>query len=387
MMRTPDAAGLRRIRFARPLLPPLDRVVAIYQEAYAAGRLTDGALVARFEAAAAERLQVRHAIAVSSGTAGLMLVLRALDLSGEVILPSFTFFATGHAVLWNGLTPVLADCDARTWNISPRDVEAKLTERTCAILGVHVYGNPADIEGLTRIAVKHELKLIFDAAHALGAHYRHAPIGRFGDAEVFSLSPTKLLVAGEGGLITTDSGTLAKRLRAARNHGNEGDYDPRVLGLNARMSEFHAALALAGLEDLEDRRARQSHVAALYKARLGAMSGITFPDVHPSDRATFSNASLLLEEQAFGLGRDRMVAGLRSRDIETRQYFSPPLHKQILFRHVGGNGSHHLPETDRIAAGVISMPCHLSLTDEDVDGVAAAFVEVKAAHDPGRRST
>src|SRR5262249_32867661 len=152
-------------------------------------------LVARFESAAAEWLGVPHCVAVSSCTSGLILVLRALGLAGEVIIPSFTFFATAHAARWNGLQPVFADCDADTWNIDPADVERRITPRTTGIMAVHLYGNPCNVDALERIAKKHNLKLIFDAAHAFGTEYRGVRVGGFGDAEVFSLSPTKLLVA------------------------------------------------------------------------------------------------------------------------------------------------------------------------------------------------
>src|SRR5712691_11437991 len=200
-----------RFRFIQPTLPPLEAVLDLYRPAYEGGLITNSSLVARFESAVAERLEVRHCIAVSSCTSGLMMVLRSLDLRGEVILPSFTFFATGHAVLWNGLQPVFADCHPDSWTLNPADVERKITERTCAILAVHLYGNPCDIDGLVRVAAHHNLKLIFDAAHAFGSQYHSRPIGQFGDAEVFSCTPTKLLIAGEGGLVATNDSTLAHR--------------------------------------------------------------------------------------------------------------------------------------------------------------------------------
>src|SRR5580704_14690072 len=189
-------AFAERFPFIRPSLPPLSEVVASYEAVYQSGLLTNSKSVARLESAVAERLRVKHCVAVSSCTSGLMMVLRALGLQGEVILPSFTFFATGHAVLWNGLKPVFANSEADTWNISPADIEKKITKATSAILAVHLYGNPCDAAALEAIARRHNLKLVFDAAHAFGSEYRGVPIGSFGDAEVFSLSPTKLLVAG-----------------------------------------------------------------------------------------------------------------------------------------------------------------------------------------------
>ncbi len=211
-----------RFRFINPTLPPLDRILSEYQQVYHQGLITNGKVVARLEASVCERLGVRHAIAVSSCTSGLMLAMRALGLRGEIILPSFTFFATGHAALWNGLTPVFADCDPHTWNIDPRAVERAITPKTAAILAVHLYGNPAPVADLEWIAGKHGIRLLFDAAHAFGATYKGQAVGQFGDVEVFSLSPTKLLVAGEGGLVCTNDATLAQRAsrrQKLRRHG------------------------------------------------------------------------------------------------------------------------------------------------------------------------
>ena len=197
-----------------------------YAPVYASGSITNAALVERVERAVAERLQVKHCVAVSSCTSGLMLVLRALDLHGEVIMPSFTFFATGHASAWNGLRPVFADCDPSTWNVDIADVERKITETTSAILAVICTAILCPVDALASLATRYKLKLVFDAAHGFGSMSNDRPVGQFGDAEVFSLSPTKLLVAGEGGLVTTNDSALAQRIRLGRNYGDLGAYDP-----------------------------------------------------------------------------------------------------------------------------------------------------------------
>src|SRR6266404_9332006 len=265
-----------RFRFCRPLLPSLRNAVRYYKKAFETGSITNATTVEHLEAAVAERLEVKYCVAVSSCTSGLMMVLRALGLTGEVIVPSFTFFATGHALLWNGLRPVFADCNEETWNVDPVDVERKITEHTSAILVVHLYGNPCDVEVLERVASRHRLKLIFDAAHGFGSRYRDRPVGGFGDAEVFSLSPTKLLVAGEGGLVTTNDGTLAQVIRGMRNYGDLGAYDPTWLGMNARMSEFNAALALAGMPLVIAKVARRNRIAKIYTSLLAPLPGLRF---------------------------------------------------------------------------------------------------------------
>jgi dTDP-4-amino-4,6-dideoxygalactose transaminase len=363
-------------RFIRPTLPPLAEVVARYLSVYDNGLITNAELVARFERAAADRLGVAHCVAVSSCTAGLMLSMRALDLTGEVILPSFTFFASGHPVLWNGLTPVFADCDANDWTLDPDDVERRITPRTSAILAVHMYGNPCRVERLEALAARYRLKLIFDAAHAFGSRYQGRPIGQFGDAEVFSFSPTKLLVAGEGGLVSTNDATLAHRLRAARNYGDLGAYDPEVLGVNARMSEFNAALALAGLDLVDRKLARHNEIAARYTESLRSLPGVSFQHSDARDTHTYKDYSVLIDPAGFGATRDQTAAVLASMNIETKKYFYPPLHQQRLYRQYHDTP---LPQTERVSSTVLSLPVYESLRDEQVDAVCEAVQTAAAA--------
>ncbi len=373
--RFPARATPARLRFLQPTLPPIEQVMEYYQAPYSQGLITNGSLVARLESEVAERLGVKHCVAVSSCTSGLTLTLRALDVKGEVILPSFTFFATGHALLWNGLTPVFADCEPETWTLDPDDVERKMSRRTSAILGVHLYGNPCDTVGLNRVAARHGVRLIYDAAHAFGSLHSGRPVGQFGDAEVFSLSPTKLLVAGEGGLVTTNDATLAHRIRAARNYGDLGAYDPELLGLNARMSEFHAALALAGLGLVDRKVGRHNEIASRYTERLSGVAGISFQAVRRNDVCAYKDYSVLVNPVVFGLTRDALGAELLSRNIETKKYFHPPLHDQRLYTAYAATGRSGLRETDRIASRVLSLPIYESLTDGAVESVAGAIAE------------
>ncbi|MBI3668700.1 MAG: DegT/DnrJ/EryC1/StrS family aminotransferase [Acidobacteria bacterium] len=321
----------------------------------------------------AERLGVKHCVAVSSCTSGLTMVLRALGLAGEVIVPSFTFFATGHAVRWNGLRPVFADCDPDTWNVDPADVERKITERTSALLVVHLYGNPCDVEALTRLATRYRLKLVFDGAHAFGSRYRGRPIGQFGDAEVFSLSPTKLLVAGEGGLVTTDDATLAQAIRGMRNYGDTGAYDPDWLGMNARMTEFNAALGLAGLSMVEEKVRRRNQIAQMYTDLLSPLPGLRFQSVHPEDVNTYKDYSVHVTPEQFGLTRDELAAGLLAENIETKKYFYPPLHMQKLYRAFHDPTRNDLAQTEHVTGGILSLPIYESLPDSTIENVADAI--------------
>jgi dTDP-4-amino-4,6-dideoxygalactose transaminase len=370
-------------RFIRPTLPSLESVLGNYRSAYDSGVITNAGLVGKFEAAVAERLGVKHCVAVSSCTSGLMLVQRALGLTGEIMIPTFTFFATGHSARWNNLTPVFADCEPDTWNVDVADVERKITERTSAMLIVHLYGNPANVDALTQIAKRHNLKLIFDGAHAFGSRYRGRHVGQFGDAEVFSLSPTKLLVAGEGGLVTTNDDTLAKAVRGMRNYGDTGAYDPDWLGMNARMSEFNAALGLAGLPDVDERVSRRNKIAQMYTDMLSPLPGLRFQTVHPQDVNTYKDYSIHVTPEQFGLTRDELAAGLLAENIETKKYFFPPMHMQQLYRSFHNPAKKDLLCADEVTGGILSLPIYESLADSTIETVCRAIhrlARYSAAH-------
>jgi dTDP-4-amino-4,6-dideoxygalactose transaminase len=372
-------AFTKRFPFIQPTLPPMETVLALYRPAYQSGMITNASVVQRFEAAVAERLRVAHCIAIGSCTSGLMLTLRALELSGEVILPSLTFFATAHAAVWNGLRPVFADCDPLTWTLDPADAERRITPRTAAIVGVHLYGNPCDIDALSRVAGRHGLPLIYDAAHGFGGSYQGRPVGGFGTAEVFSLTPTKLLIAGEGGLVATNDAALARRIRAARNYGDLGAYDPELLGLSARMPEFNAALGLAGLPLVDRKVARHNQIAARYTAVLSSVPGLRLQQVRAGNVSSFKDYSVAIDARAAGISRDALAAALLAENIETRKYFYPPLHRQKLYRRFYDAAHDSLPCTDFVAGGVLSLPIYDSLPDESVENVALALRRLVAS--------
>jgi dTDP-4-amino-4,6-dideoxygalactose transaminase len=337
------------------------------QTILAGKQLTSGMYVRKFEEAAAAYLGVKHSVAVASCTAGLLLVMKSLNLRGEVILPSFTFHATAHAVAWNGLKPVFADCDAHTFCIDAEQVRQRITPQTAAILAVHMFGNPAPVRDLQGIADTSGIPLVYDSAHAFGSRSMGKHIGGFGTAEVFSFSPTKLVVAGEGGLIATNDARLAEKLRATRNYGDAGNYDPEILGVNARMSEMHGALALRGLAKLDARIARRNEVRQRYQRILEDLPGIQFQQISKDDLSTCKDFSLIVNENEFGHTRDWLVDGLRCENIDVRKYFSPPVHMQKLYRELWDGRP--LPVTEYISNAVISLPIYSSLADESVDTV------------------
>lgn len=360
--------------FARPLTPPLDAVMARLRPSYESGQLTNGRLVRELEEQAAERLGATHVVAVSSCTAGLMLAIQALCPDGPVLLPSFTFSASGHAVVWNGHQPLFAECDQRSFQLDLVDAEARLDE-TEAVLATHVFGAPCPATAIEKLGAARGLPIIFDAAHAFGALHQGRPVGGFGDAEVFSLSPTKPVVAGEGGLVATRHGDLAERLRIGRDYGNPGDYDTRFVGLNARMSELHAAMALESLALLDEQVGRRTAAAERYRAGLADVPGITTQEIAPGDTSTYKDFSVVIDPETYGLSRDAVVAALAAEGVDTRNYFDPPVHRQQAY---AGVATRSLPVTDDVCAKVTSLPMFARLALDAVDQVVEC---IDAIHD------
>lgn len=364
------------VAFLCPALPPLDALEPELRSMFESGLLTKGRWLRRFEEAIAAHVGVPHAIAVSSCTAGLMMAVQQLGLHGDVLVPSFTFMATVHPLAWNGLRPVFVDVRRDTWNIDPQAAEEALTPQTTAIVAVHVGGNPAPVEDLQALADRHDLKLLYDAAHGFGALHRGCPLGSYGDAEVFSTSPTKLLITGEGGVITTRNADLAARLRMAREYGNRGDYDSAFPGLNARMQEFSAALGWHSLGMLEAAARRRNAVAERYRARLAALPGIAFQVVQPGDRSSYKDFTILVEPAEFGLTAAELARALAAEGIDTRRYYAPPVHRHAAYREIGCQFEGRLPVTNWLAERVLSLPIYSHMDDALVDDICAAVERV-----------
>jgi dTDP-4-amino-4,6-dideoxygalactose transaminase len=360
---------------ARPSIPDPEQVVRDVRAILESEVLTNGPYVAEFERRAAEYLQVRHCVAVSSCTSGLMLVLRAAGLSGDVILPSFTFAATAHAVAWNGLRPAFVDIDPRTLTLSAATATWGTGMRTSAILATHTYGTPCDVEGLAEAAERSGIRLFYDAAHAFGSRHQGRPVGGFGDAEVFSLTPTKPVVAGEGGIIATNDEELAEACRLGREYAKEPDYDSRFVGLNARMSEFHAAVALSSFEGLDRRVAERNRVAEWYREMLGSTPGIRFPEVRTGDLSTYKDLTILVDSQAFGIDASSLSEALTAEGIEVRRYYSPPVHRMRPYRNSGIS----LPVTEHAAAEVVTLPLWVGMTEDHVARVAEAMSRIRGS--------
>ncbi len=361
--------------FVRPPIPPLASVMERLAPSYNRGMLTNGPLVRELEQRAATRLGVRHVLAVSSCTAGLMLVVRALGLEGRVVLPSFTFSASAHAIAWNGLLPRFAECEPDTFQVDLDDAAAQL-DGAGALMVTHIFGAPCRPDDVERVAASAGVPVIFDAAHGLGSQHRGRAVGGFGAAEIFSLSPTKPVVAGEGGLVATNRDDIAELVVMGRDYGNPGDYDTRFVGLNARMSELHAAVALESLQELDEHLETRQSLADRYCRALAAIPGIRVQRIEADDHTTWKDFTIAVDTDAFGVSRDALVTALRADGVDTRNYFDPPVHRQ---QSHAAAVERPLPTTDRVASEVVSLPLYRSLAPADVDRVVSVIAGVQDA--------
>jgi dTDP-4-amino-4,6-dideoxygalactose transaminase len=320
-----------KLHIIRPTLFDPEEISAEIEEIFSTGNVTVSKYVKLFEQECARYLGVKEAVAVSSATSGLVLAVKALGLRGEVIVPSFTFTATVHSLIWNGLTPVFVDCEEGTYNIDVKEIEKKITPKTSAIMPVYIFGNPPRMMELAEIAEKHGLKLVFDSAQAFGAEYEGVRAGGFGDCEVFSLSPTKVLTAIEGGLITTNNIKLAEYLRRARDYGKCGE-DIESVGLSARMSELHALVGLKNLGNVEKCLRTRRELILLYQGLLKDIDGISFQEILPGNKSSGNYMVIFIDEKRFGMSRDKLYEALKEENIETKKYFYPAVHMQEAYR-------------------------------------------------------
>lgn len=361
-----------KIPLTKPVLPTFESLAEGLEPIIESGILTKGDQVKRLEAMIARHLNVRHAIAVSNCTAGLMLVYRALNLSGEVIVPSFTFMATISALVWTGARPVFVDVDPDTQTIDPSAVEAAITPNTSAIIAVHNFGNPADIDALQEIADRNDLRLIFDAAHGFGTQYAGSPVGAKGNAHVFSMSATKLVAAGEGGVVATNDQMLADTVRIGREYGNCGNYDSVFVGLNARLSEIHSLLAIRSLQELETNTRRRNDIADRYRQSLSALPGIGFQLVREGNRSSYHMMAIKVDADSFGLTRDELREVLTAENIDTRCYYDPPVHRQSAYKQYANRGD-YLFHTNQLAATAICLPVFSNLDSDALHGICNAI--------------
>lgn len=326
----------------------------------------DGVYVQEFERRIAALVGSRHCVAFCNATLALELLLGALDLDGEVILPSFTFVATAHAVVRSGLTPVFCDIRPETHTLDPESVARAVTSRTAAILAVHLWGGACDVDALSELAARRRIPLLFDAAHALGSSYQGRPIGTFGTAEVFSFHATKFVNSFEGGAVTTNDDRLAERLRLRRNFGF-ADYDTVVdVGTNAKMPEVSAAMGLTSLEAMPSFVAANRANHRVYEREL---SGDPHIRLVTRDADSSNMQYVVIEiDPAGGLSRDALLSVLQAENIFARRYFYPGCHRMAPYG--GTPPAQPLVETERVCERVLTLPSGATVGPDEIGTVA-----------------
>ena len=332
----------------------------------------NGPMLQEFERRIAERLGVKHCVAMCNGTIALEIAVRALGLTGEVIVPSWTFVATAHALYWQGITPVFADIDPVTHNLDPYAVRRMITPRTSAIIGVHLWGRAAPVDALQAIADEHGLKLMFDAAHAFGSSYGGQSIGRFGACEVFSFHATKAFNTMEGGAVTTNDDELAEAMRLMRNFGFKG-YDNVIHpGTNGKMIEVCAAMGLANLESIDGIFEVNQRNHSAYSQALADLPGIRLLDYDPAERNSHHYIVLEVGDDCAAT-RDEIIAALHAENILARKYFWPGCHGMQPYRDLFPHAGLMLPNTDAASLRCIILPNGFSIDAETIQTIASVI--------------
>lgn len=338
-----------------------------------------GPYLQEFEKRIADFVGVKHCIAMCNATIALEIVTRALGLSGEVIVPSFTFIATAHALQWQEITPVFCDIDPDTHNLDHRRVEELITPRTTGILGVHLWGRACNVDALSEIANRYDLKLIFDAAHAFACTYKDRMIGNFGNAEVFSFHATKFFNTFEGGAVVTNDDELAEKTRLMNNFGFAG-YDRVVyIGTNGKMSEVSAAMGLTSLESLDEFIAVNRANYHQYREQLAVVPGVRMVTYDEEEKCNYQYIVIVIEESETGINREELIRVLFAENVLARRYFYPGCHRGEPYRSLFPHARPLLLETEKLAQRVLALPTGTSVGPKEVEKISQ-IIKFAIAH-------
>jgi len=347
--------------------PEIERYIEYLKKIWASKWLTNnGEFVQFLEKRLEEYLKVKNLVLVTNGTLALQLVLKALNIKGEVITTPFTFAATTNVILWEGLFPVFADIDSNTYNIDPNDVEKKITDKTSAILAVHVYGNPCYAEELQKIADKYNLKLIYDAAHAFSVEYKNQSVLNYGDISTLSFHAAKLFHTIEGGAIIVDNEELTKKLKLLRNFGIKSEEEVILPGINAKMNEFQASMGLCNLENIDEKIQYRKNIYNYYKKEL-ATTTVKFQKIIAS-KYNYGYMPILFQNK---MKRDEIYSELIKNGIKPRKYFYPLTVNFDYFKKKGINlvEKYNLKTASDIANRVLCLPLYPDLEIGIVDKI------------------
>ena len=364
------------IPIAKPLIgdEEINGVIGVLKS----GMLASGKEVKEFEKEFAQYLGAKHGVAVVNGTAALDVALKALRIGpgDEVITTPFTFIASANSILFQGAKPVFADIDPKTYNLDPNEVLEKITDKTKAIVVVHLYGQPADMKAFKEIAEDHKLYLIEDCAQAHGAEFEGQKVGTFGDIAAFSFYPTKNMTTGEGGMVVTNDDELAKKVDLIRNHGQAEKYLHVELGYNLRMTNIAAAIGRAQLKKLDGWNKKRIENAKLLSEGISKIDGLTPPYVDERVKHVFHQYVIKVEEE-FPLNRDELMAKLREKGIGSAVHYPSPVHQQPFYQKLG-YPKDICPNAIEASKKVLSLPVHPAVSEKDIDYIINTLRELEA---------
>lgn len=363
-----------RLHVGRPNIGNHDRIVSCLKDILDRRWLTNnGPYVEQLEARIQQFLAVKHCVVMCNGTVALEIAIRAAELRGEVIVPSFTFVATAHALQWQEITPVFCDIEAETHAVDPNRIEELITPRTTGVIGVHIWGRPCKVEAITELTKRHSLKLLFDSAHAFGCSHAGRMIGNFGDAEVFSFHATKFFNTYEGGAVTTNDDNLASKVRLMRNFGFV-DYDKVAhIGTNGKMNEVAAATGLVNLDSMDEFVAANYRNYKAYERELSGIRGLRVLPYNGMEKHNYQYIVLEIAESVTKISRDELMGILWAENIVARRYFYPGCHRMEPYRSYFPHARLLLRETERVSERVILLPTGTCVEDEDVAAICAVI--------------
>ncbi len=363
------------ITVTSPLLPDLQEFIPYLEDIWQRKWLTNqGHYHELLESALCEYLGVEHVSLFTNGTLPLICALQALRITGEVITTPYSFVATTHALWWNAIKPVFVDIDPKTFNIDPAKIEAAITPRTTAIMPVHVYGIPCDVERIQAIADKYNLKVIYDAAHAFGVEQNGKSILSAGDLSTLSFHATKVYNTIEGGAMVCHSPEMKKHVDYLKNFGFEDETTVVAPGINGKMDEIRSAYGLLNLRQVDDAIARRKHIAERYWEGLQDVAGITMFDfAHADFKPNYAYFPILVDAAEYGMSRDALYEIMKTQGIFARRYFYPLISEFSTYRGLDSANPKNLPVAHKIANSVICLPMYATLTDEDIARVIAAI--------------
>ena len=368
-----------------PNLGERDRLIERINQIFERKWLTNhGPLVREFEGEIARRVGVKHCIAMCNGTVALEISMRALGLRGEVIVPSFTFIATAHALQWQKITPVFCDIDPQTHTIDPEQVELLITPRTTGIVGVHTGGRPCAADVLDSIAARQKLKRMFDAAHAFGCTYKGRSIGSLGSLEVFSFHATKFLNCGEGGAVVTNDDDLAQRVRLMSNFGFVDKDEVQYLGTNGKMSEMSAALGLTNLTHVDDFVQANRRNYDEYRKALEPIPGLDLLEYDDAEACNFQYVVVEVDDTKCPLSRDQIVDILSAENVLARRYFWPGCHRMEPYRSFFPDADLLVPNTERVSSRVFLLPTGTAIQTTNIEKICDLIR--RAIHEGSRLS-